>query len=145
VASTRPAAFLLVFVAAIVLIAYPLIVAVPFQDPPLKGGTVHTATGTAIVIEGTCAAEAVTLIDPDGVGHAVGRGVQRSTAGGRNTTWYLFRYGGGTPEYWITNEPAMLFSDTYLEAVDPFPAAGIWEVGIDDGDRTVRLRVRVGA
>jgi hypothetical protein len=141
VTSTRPVALLLVFVAAVVLVAYPLIVAVPSGEAHLRAGTVHTATGTAIVFDGTCAAEVVTLTDPDGVGHAVGRGVIRPTDGGRNTTWYIFRYGGGAPEYWITNEPAMIFSDDYLDAIDPFPTAGIWEVGTDDGAGIVRVRV----
>lgn len=142
--STRPVALLLVFVAAVVLLAYPLLVIAPAEENHLKAGTICTPSGTAIVIEGAGAAETVTLTDPDGIGHAVGSGVRRPTDGGRNTTWYLFRYGRSSPEYWITNEPAMLFSDDYLDAVDPFPAAGIWEVGIDDGTGTVSVRVRVG-
>ncbi|WP_342678484.1 hypothetical protein [Methanofollis sp. UBA420] len=145
---TRPIALLLVFVTAVVLVAYPLIATAPSHDRQIpRAETVCAGNGAAIMIEGICAAEVVTLTDPGGVGHTVGRGVLRPTAGGRNTTWYLFRYGPGTPgtpEYWITNEPAMVFSDDYLDAVEPFPYNGIWEVGIDDGAGTVSVRVRVG-
>ncbi|WP_067049319.1 hypothetical protein [Methanofollis ethanolicus] len=143
---TRPIALLLVFVTAVVLVAYPLIVTAPSHDPHIpRAETVCAGNGTVIVIEGICAVD-VTLTDPEGVGHTVGRGVLRPTAGGRNTTWYLFRYGTGradTPEYWITNEPGMVFSGDYLDTVEPFPSAGIWEVGINDGAGTVRVRVRV--
>ncbi|MDK2975112.1 MAG: hypothetical protein PWP08_1483 [Methanofollis sp.] len=151
VKSPQAIALLVCFISTVILLGYPLIIDIAGpRDAAFREATAVAVGGTdtpAIRITGTCADvgnATVYLVDPVGVYHLVGKGILESS-GSRD--WYIFHYHrpeAGTPEYWITDDPDMVFTRKYVESVEPFEPQGIWVVEIVPagyGADTVELRV----
>jgi hypothetical protein len=142
VKSSRGILFLLCFISALVLFGYPL-----FVDLSRPGDVAASWASAAVVTEGVqggsvirisalspdggdlCNAR-VYLVDPDGMYHLVGRGVVGSP---ESEVWYVFHYRrpeADAPEYWITDDSEMVFTQKYIESVEPFEPRGTWLIEI---------------
>ncbi|TAJ44856.1 hypothetical protein [Methanofollis fontis] len=148
---------LVAFISAIVLMVFPLLTV--FEGPtactgsPWKVDTVNI-DGTQVIRVaytcdegGGCPTLRAVLIDPEGHPHEVGEGVVQECAGRQNTTWYIFQYTrpeAGTPRFWITNEPAMIFSDDYIPAIEGFEPPGLWVVDLSwEGEESGQMSYAV--
>jgi hypothetical protein len=142
VKSLRGITLLLCLISAVILFGYPLFVDLsrPCDAVASGFGAVAVTTGiqggSVIQITAPCpdggdlCNARIYLVDPDGMYHAVGRGVVGSS---ESEVWYIFHYRrpeAGAPEYWITDDNEMVFTRTYIESVEPFEPRGIWMIEI---------------
>ncbi|WP_292517312.1 hypothetical protein [Methanoculleus sp.] len=77
------------------------------------------------------------LIDPRGTLHGVDTAVLENTTLSQGQSAYIFhlnRESRAASGYWITDEPDLVFTDTYHHEIHPFSPGGQWRVVVYDPD-----------